>query len=54
MSFLSELIAFIVVGDARYGREETPLDRMKEQAELGLSIVEDDKRHKSKTSFKRY
>lgn len=40
MGFLSELFAFIVVGDARYGREETPLDRMKTQADKGLEMYE--------------
>lgn len=40
MGFLSELFAFIIVGDARYGREETPLDRMKKQADKGLEMYE--------------
>lgn len=40
MSFLSELFAFIVVGDARYGREHTPLDELNEKAERGLEVVE--------------
>lgn len=40
MSFLTELIAFAVVGDARYGSDHTPLDRMNEQVEKGLDLVE--------------
>lgn len=40
MSFLSELVAFLVVGDARYGREVTPLDELNEKAERGLEFLE--------------
>lgn len=41
MSFLSELLAFVVVGDARYGRERTPLDELDEKATRGLEVARD-------------
>lgn len=40
MSFLTELIALVVVGDARYGRDYTPLDKLNDQANKGIDILE--------------
>lgn len=39
MSFLTELIAFVVTGNAKYGSDYTPLDKLNDQAEHGLDIL---------------
>ena len=49
MSFITELIALVVVGDARYGRDVTPLDKLNSQANKGLEIFKNMKQDKRKS-----